>query len=298
MKNKFVVLCCCMYLSVLFFGCKRSRVRFTNSGMKYEAHKENPGPKAKNGDFITIDMVYKTENDSVLFDSKKNTMPMRFQLASPPFSGSMEEGISYLAVGDSATFYVSADSMIRKVFSKLAGDEYVRPDFLKTGSFLKFDIKLLRIQSELDAAQEMFRELDQLAASEKASIEKYILDHQIKEQPDANGIYIIKTKKANGAIADSGMVVTINYTGKFLNGEVFNSNNQSTRPYSFVVGKNEVISGWDIAFKQLRQGERATLIIPSLFAYGEEGLRNKVNGTFVIPPNTALLFDVDVLAVQ
>ena len=298
MNNKFVVLCCCMYLSVLFFGCKRSKVRFTSSGMKYEAHKENSGPKAKKGDFITIDMVYKTENDSVLFDSKNNKLPMRFQLAKSPFSGSMEEGISYLAVGDSATFYVSADSMIRKVFSKLAGDGYVRPDFLKTGSFLKFDIKLVRIQSELDAAQEMFRKLDQLAASEKASIEKYILDHHIKETPDANGIYIIKTKQSNSTFADSGRTVEINYTGKFINGQVFDSNHQSGKPYSFVVGKEDVIRGWDIAFKQLRQGESATLIIPSLCAYGEEGLRNKVNGTYLIPPNAALLFDVDVLAVQ
>ena len=223
---------------------------------------------------------------------------MRFQLQDPPFQGSMEEGITYLAAGDSVTFFVSADSMVQKVFSKLSGGNYVRPDFLKTGSQLKFDIKLLRIQSELDAAEEMYKELDRLAALEKSNIEKYLSDHRITQQPDTAGIYIIKRMEGKGTMIDSGKTVSINYTTKFLSGEVYDSNAGIGKPTTFVVGNGQMIQGWEIGFKKLRQGDHATLIVPSEKAYGETGLRDKMNGTYLIQPNTPLLFEVEVLEVK
>lgn len=292
------LLVCLFALTVSFFSCKHADEKHTDSGMKYTLYKENPGPKAKIGDFVTLDMIYKTENDSVLFDSKKNKMPLRFQLEKPPFSGSMEDGLTYLAAGDSATFFVSADSMVQKVFSKMGGNNYVRPAFLKTGSFLKFDIRLLKIQSELDAAEEMYRELDKRSALEKSGIEKYITDHHVTEKPDSSGIYIIRSTEGKGAVADTGKTVSFHCTGKFLNGEVFDSNSKEGITYSFIVGRGEVIKGWDVAFRKLRQGDKATLVVPSAMAYGETGVRNKMNGTFIIQPNTPLVFEVDVVAVK
>ncbi len=286
------------FLSVLFFSCKQVNEKHTASGMKYIVYKQNAGTKAKIRDFVTIDMVYKTENDSILFDSGKNKMPMRFQLTQPPFAGSMQEGLMYMAEGDSATFFVSADSMIRNVFSKLAGPQYVRPEFLKTGSFLKFDIKLVRLQSELDASEEIYHEMDKKIALEKSGIEKYVKDHGISQFPDSNGIYVIKKSEGKGAEIDMGQTVSINYSGQFLTGLDFDSNKKLGRPYSFVVGSGDVIKGWDFAFRKLRSGDKATLIIPSAFGYGEEGLRNKSDGTFIIPPYSPLLFEVEIVAVR
>lgn len=296
--KKLKIIFCIILCSALFFSCKRSNEKHTASGMKYIVHKENQGTKAKLRDFVTIEMVYKTETDSVLFDSRQNKMPMRFQLEKPPFAGSMEEGLTYMAVGDSATFFVSADSMVRKVFSKMNGGNYVRPEFLKTGCFLKFDIKLLRIQNELDVAQEMYHELDKRAAQEKANIELYLNDHKITQQADTNEIYIIKNTEGKGPIAESEKTVFVNYTGKFLNGEKFDSNEKLRKPYSFVVGKGDVIKGWDIEFPKLKQGDKVTMIVPSKLAYGEEGLRNNMNGTYIIQPNTPLLFELEVVAVK
>ncbi len=298
MNAKLKLINCTAIVTALLFGCKSKNEKFTGSGMKYVVYKENSGPNAKLGDFVTLQIVYKTENDSVLFDSRQNKLPMRFQLEKPPFAGSMEEGITYMATGDSVTFYVSADSMVRNVFSKHAGADYVRADFLKPGSFLKFDCKLLRIQNELDVTQEMYHELDRLAALEKADIEKYILYHQVHQLPDSNGIYIIKNREGKGAAIDSGKTVAVKYTGKFLNGDVFYSGEKSQKPYWFVFGREEVIKGWDVAFKKLKQGDQVMLIIPSRLAYGEEGLRNQMNGSYIIQPNTPLLFEVDVSEVK
>jgi FKBP-type peptidyl-prolyl cis-trans isomerase FkpA len=297
MKTKFslfAVIGCIIFL----VGCKQTKERKTDSGLRYILYQENSGPKAKIGDYVTVILIYKTENDSVLFDSRQNNRPLRFQLQKPAFRGSLEDGITYLATGDSATFFISADSMIRKVFSKLGGPQYVRPSFLKDGSFLKYDIKLLRIQSELDASEEMFHDLDRRSAQEKADIEKYISDHKITQLPDSNGIYLIKNIEGKGAEIDSGKTVLLKYTGKLLSGEIFNSSGDNGRSYSFVVGTGTVIRGWDIAFKKLRKGDRVTIILPSKLAFGEEGVRNKMNGTFLVQPNSPVLFEIDVVDVK
>jgi len=288
---------CSVILIALMVGCKHANEKMSASGMKYIMYSENPGPKPKLGDFVTLDLVYKTENDSVLFDSHQNKLPMRFQLMDPPFTGSMEEGITLMAAGDSATFYVSADSMVRKVFSKMGGENYRRPEFLKTGSFLKFDIKLLRIQSELEAAEEMFKDQDQRKAKENNDIHRYVTDHKNFDQLDSSGIYIMKEITGKGIPVDSGKRVFINYTGKLLDGTVFASNGANGH-YTFVVDRGEVIKGWDVAFQKLRQGDKATLVIPSHLAYGDEGLRNKSNGMFIIEPGTPLVFEVEVKEVR
>lgn len=298
MSAKLRVVSCIIFLSALMAGCHRKSEKVTASGMKYVMYQENPGPKAKQGDFVTVDIVYKTENDSVLFDSGKNKQPMRFQLEKPPFAGSMQEGITYMASGDSATFFVSADSMVRRVFSRMSGPGYVRPDFLKTGSFLKFDVKLLRIQSELDASVEIFHDLDERALLEKTDIEKYIQEHNISQQPDSNGIYLIINSEGKGLPVGSGKKVTVRYTGKFLNGKAYDPGDNTGRLYTFVAGNEEVIRGWEIAIRKLKQGDKATLIVPSNLAYGEEGLRNKMNGTYVIQPITPLLFEIEVVEVK
>jgi FKBP-type peptidyl-prolyl cis-trans isomerase FkpA len=285
-------------ISAWLFSCKHANEQRSESGMKYILYTKNPGPKAKQGDYVTIEMVYKTDNDSILFDSGKNKMPLRFQLGKSPFAGSMEEGLTLLAQGDSATFFVSADSLVQKVFSKRVPGNYSRPSFLKSGSFLKYDIRLLRIQGELDAAQEIYRELDRRSALEQAGIKKYIQDHNVTQQPDSTGIYIIKNIQGKGPVINNGKTVIVNYNGKFLNGESFGSNEKFGKPFSFTLGRGEAFKGWDVAFKKLRQGDKATLLIPSRQAYGEEGLRNKTNGTYIIKPNTPLLFEVEIVGVK
>src|SRR4051812_21927519 len=96
-------------LSVL--ACKKGKEFKTESGFKYVLYTESKGTKPKIGDYVTLIMTYKNENDSVLFDYKKNGGPVRFQLERIPFKGSFEDGLQYISENDSATFYVPADSL-------------------------------------------------------------------------------------------------------------------------------------------------------------------------------------------
>src|SRR6187431_1764677 len=99
-------------------SCKDGKEKKAPSGMKYIVYKELNGKKPETGDWVTVEMVYKQENDSVLFDSRNLGKPLRFELPPSKFEGSFEEGLRLIGEGDSASFFVNADSMYQHVISK------------------------------------------------------------------------------------------------------------------------------------------------------------------------------------
>lgn len=86
-----------------------------------------------------------------------------------------------------------------------------------------------------------------------------------------------------------GDVVQVSYTGKFLDGSVFDSSEKAGRPFSFRVGVGQVIKGWDEAILSMHRGSRRTIIVPYWLAYGAAGHPP------VIPPRATLVFEVELL---
>ena len=96
-----------------------------------------------------------------------------------------------------------------------------------------------------------------------------------------------------GAEAKAGDTVTVNYVGVlYKNGKVFDASWKRHEPFTFVVGKGQVIKGWDQGIPGMKVGGRRELIIPSELAYGKTG------SPPTIPANSALVFVVDLLGVQ
>jgi FKBP-type peptidyl-prolyl cis-trans isomerase len=97
-------------------------------------------------------------------------------------------------------------------------------------------------------------------------------------------------------VAKIGNVVSMNYTGRLVNGTVFDSNVDPkfnhVQPFDFTLGAGQVISGWDKGIVGMKVGEKKTLTIAPEDAYGATG----VGG--VIPPNSTLIFDVELLAIK
>src|SRR6185436_5674090 len=139
-----------LFLAVaLFSSClKEVKYKTTASGFKYFFTSEHSGKKPREGDYITLNIIYKLENDSLLFDSREARLPLRYQLRKPSFRGAVEEGIMLMSAGDTATFFVSADSMFTNVFRK------PMPYGIPKGSKLTFEIHMLKIQSAADAEAE------------------------------------------------------------------------------------------------------------------------------------------------
>lgn len=97
--------------------------------------------------------------------------------------------------------------------------------------------------------------------------------------------------KGTGAEAKAGESVTVNYVGVlYKNGKVFNASWETKEPFTFVLGKGQVIPGWDKGVVGMRVGGRRELIIPADEAYGTRG------SPPAIPPNSPLVFVVDLLA--
>jgi FKBP-type peptidyl-prolyl cis-trans isomerase len=95
-----------------------------------------------------------------------------------------------------------------------------------------------------------------------------------------------------GAEAKKGKMVQVHYIGRLTNGTKFDASCDSGKPYEFVLGVGNVIRGWDEGVAGMKVGGQRRLVIPSDMGYGPSGAGG------VIPPNAALIFDVELLAVK
>ena len=90
----------------------------------------------------------------------------------------------------------------------------------------------------------------------------------------------------------AGQTVSVHYKGQLLDGTVFDSSYKRQKPLDFVLGQGQVIPGWDEGVSLLKVGDKARFVIPSDLAYGSRGAGG------VIPPNAALIFDVELVTVS
>ena len=89
--------------------------------------------------------------------------------------------------------------------------------------------------------------------------------------------------------AVNGNNVKVHYTGKLMDGNIFDSSLRRNLPFEFKIGEGRVIRGWEEALQILRVGEKASFIIPRNLAYGPRGAGG------VIPPNATLIFEIELL---
>jgi FKBP-type peptidyl-prolyl cis-trans isomerase FkpA len=105
-------------------------------------------------------------------------------------------------------------------------------------------------------------------------------------------LQIEKLAHGNGPLPKPGQTVIVHYTGCFTDGKKFDSSVDRDDPFSFVLGRGEVIAGWDVGVAQMKVGDKVKLTIPPELAYGREGYPG------AIPPNATLVFEVELLAIR
>jgi FKBP-type peptidyl-prolyl cis-trans isomerase len=108
----------------------------------------------------------------------------------------------------------------------------------------------------------------------------------------ASGLKYVDEKVGEGREAKAGDLVTVHYTGTLKDGKKFDSSLDRNDPFSFKLGKGQVIKGWDEGVAGMKVGGKRKLIIPPALGYGSRGAGES------IPPNSELTFEVELLKVQ
>jgi peptidylprolyl isomerase len=112
-----------------------------------------------------------------------------------------------------------------------------------------------------------------------------------------SGLQIADTKTGIGVTPRPGQICVMHYTGWLYQngakGSKFDSSHDRGKPFEFVIGKGQVIKGWDEGVATMKVGGKRTLVIPPELGYGARGA-----GGGIIPPNATLIFDVELLEVK
>ena len=109
---------------------------------------------------------------------------------------------------------------------------------------------------------------------------------------DAQEVKIEDIQVGTGAEATTGKTITVNYTGTLTNGTVFDSSYGRNEPFTLQLGAGRVIPGWDQGLQGMKVGGKRKLTIPPALGYGAQGAGS------TIPPNSTLIFEVELLAVK
>lgn len=137
------------------------------------------------------------------------------------------------------------------------------------------------------------KKIEPTTGNEVGKIEQKDMETQTQGE---EGIKITILKEGTGAVAKSGDMVAMNYTGKLADGTVFDSNVDPkfshVEPFIFTIDGGEVIKGWDVGVAGMKEGERRMLELAPEYAYGATGAGG------VIPPNATLVFEVELLQIK
>src|ERR1019366_8034614 len=251
----------------------------TDNGVYSKFYKQNKeGVKPKDGDVVKLVMSYKNSKDAVLFDSQKmnpnGTIFIEFPLGKSTFKGSFEDALMMMSVGDSASFKINADSVYLKTF--MAKE---LPPYIEKGSMLTFEAKLVKISGKEEVAMERNKKMEEQKVmmelrknEEPKALAKYLEDNKITVKPTSSGLYYIEKTKGKGEHPTKGCVVKVNYTGRLLDGKIFDTSDEATakqeglfderRPYQpieFPLGQGQVIPGWDEGISLMSPGAKGKL---------------------------------------
>lgn len=283
-------------------GTDKEGFKKTENGLYYRFEKQNPdGQQVQEGDVLVGELTIRFDT-TVLFSNKGQAR--RIAQANPNFEIKIGEGLMMMHVGDEAVFAMDADTAAKYLDAKLMPANYEEGK----GQKLYYEISLQDIVTlaELEEEQANFNNsMEQRKASEPDDIAAYVKKNNITAKPTAEGLYIIVKKRGNGPKVATGKTVSINYTGRLLDGTIFDSSVESDarnsenynaqrkyEPMTYVVGRDKLIEGWEQGVMGQPEGTTLQLVIPSALAYGPR------QASAQILPYSPLVFDIEIVSVK
>lgn len=297
MKKLFNLAALCLLLSVTFMSCGPKSpfpgYKATENGLYYKQIVAGKGPQLQMDDYIKVRLAYYL-GDSLLFTTDDLPEAAYDQVRESVFKGDLYEGFRMMHVGDSMSFMINSDSIFRKQFRVP-----IIPDFVKPDVFLRWEVVVDEVytQEEFTKIQEAIaqKQMEAAAAKQQAAddeFQAYLEANGIKAQPTESGLVYVCTKKGKGPKPGYKQMVKVHYTGRLLDGRVFDSSVERGEPIEFQLGVGQVIPGWDEGIALMSKGEKGILYIPSKLAYGPRQAGE------LITPYSNLIFDVELVDFQ
>ena len=263
---------------VSVFACsQKSEVKKLKSGLTYIDNKVGDGAEAKAHELVTIhftgwvvkdstNLYGDWSNDSTqainkIADSRAMGKEIKFVLGEKSFINGADEGIEGMKVGGVRTIVIP--------YNLAYGEAGMGPIPPKTD--IKLQVELLKVQDKID-------------------VKMWDVDPS-KLKTTKSGLKYAIIKEGEGDNIKKGNVVTVNYSGFLEDGTKFDSSVERDEPFSFVAGMKQVIPGWDEGVTLAKKGTKIRLVVPPNLAYGNM----KVGA---IPPNSTLIFDIEILDVK
>ena len=279
-------------LGILFLllGCNGSTPSYTfenatqsESGVKYVFYTHNKKNRpVKPGDLLSFQLLVQNHQDSVLSNRTFQEFPFQepYFISKPYY----KDIFSIVCKGDSLCFWIPADSLANK--SGGLNSPKIAP-----GSLIKYTLKVLDIKSKEDIRKKIEKDLKVQREEDFSLIQNYTqanLDTSKSVLKTGSGIHYFFDQEGQGQYPHEGDTVSINYIGKLLDGTIYDQSEETTE---FLLGNLDP-DGLNESIALMKVGSKGTFILPSELAFGPRGMGS------VIPPNTVLVFDVELIEIK
>lgn len=284
MKRLFLL---ALVLCVCFTSCKNEQNQIpgyekSQTGLYYKFYEENQGDTPELMELLDVVLSCKVNDTTTIIPENR----MILQMMESMFAGDIFEGIKMMHRGDSASFVVRIDSTFYTLFRSPMPSEFSLNDVMR------FNIRLNDFYPESELTSKQIEYMKNTFVEENLVAEKelneYLKDNGINPITTSTGLNYVKTKDGNGEKPQVGTLVKVHYTGKLLDGTIFDSSVTRNEPFQFVLGIGQVIPGWDEGLQMMSKGEKGVFYIPYYLAYGN-------TGSGPIPPFATLIFEVELI---
>ena len=271
----------------------------TATGLYYQFFNQNKdAAQPQVGDLMDLAICCTVNDTTYIVGNTENTLP----LEAPLFAGDFYEGMAMMHKGDSASFIVNIDSTFIKWFHQPS-----LPAEFNSTDVMRFEVRLddfypeseyasrlgAKIKKDIDARiEKMKADHPEETATAAQQLTEYLAKNKVTVEPTASGLYYVMTQEGNGEKPEVGQMAQVHYTGKLLDGTVFDSSIERGEPISFPVGVGQVIPGWDEGIMMMSKGEKGVLYIPYYLAYGDRQAGDKIT------PYSNLMFEVELVDFQ
>lgn len=262
-------------------------------GYKYEKYTNTGDRKPQVGEYVYFKLIIRDQKDSILQEmTREPQLPVikvateEEQKANP---NPISELLKLMSIGDSAKLIMPIDSFEQFPMDKSLFEA------------IHYNIVIDKVMSEQEHQDYMGKMQEDQLNEWSANVERLpeieaLVAEKIKAYQSGNlsmedtesGIKVHMIEEGTGPKAKEGSLASVQYYGVLEDGTMFDTSFRQGKPYTFTVGRREVIQGWDLGIPMVNEGGKALLFIPYTLAYGEAGSPPNIG------PRTDLLFYVEV----